>query len=136
MTHRPLVFAILAAAIAITAPALASGNSASRAEKGQAKLAKLLEGRTAGKPTSCILTYHNDNLQVIDGTALVYGRGRTIYVNIPDDPASLDQGDTLVVRRYGSRLCSTDIITTIDQPSGSYTGNIFLGDFVPYTKDS
>ena len=48
---------------------------------GDQKLAKLLEGRVAGEPRSCINTRVNSQSQVIDGTAVVYGHGRTIWVS-------------------------------------------------------
>ena len=71
---------------------------------------------------------------MIDGTALVYGRGRTIYVNVTRDPDDIDDDDILVSRRYGSQICKMDIVTTIDRFSGFYSGKDFLEDFVPYTR--
>ncbi|MEP2735529.1 MAG: hypothetical protein ABJP34_04450 [Erythrobacter sp.] len=102
--------------------------------KGDQRLAKLLEGRIAGEPVSCIRHRTNDRLQVIDDTALVYGRGKTIYVNYTQRPDRIDDRDTLVTRRYGSQVCKTDIITTIDNLNGIYTGNVFLSEFIPYTR--
>lgn len=103
--------------------------------KGEAKLAKMLEGRVAGEPQRCIRSFPQVNLTVIDDTALVYRSGRTLYVNVPKNPGSIDDNDTLVRRTsFGSRLCNTDIITTVDQGSGFMTGTILLGEFVPYTK--
>jgi hypothetical protein len=74
------------------------------------------------------------DLTIIDGTALVYKSGKTLYVNIPRNADDIDDRDTLVTRRSSSRLCRTDIVTTQDSSIGMYTGNIFLGDFVPYRK--
>ena len=63
--------------------------------------------------------------------------GGKVYRNtLPHSCPSLGFEEAFTYETSLSQLCSTDIITTIDQPSGSYTGNIFLGDFVPYTKDS
>jgi hypothetical protein len=101
---------------------------------GDQKLAKLLEGRVAGEPRNCINTRVNSESQVIDGTALVYGRGRTIWVNVPANARDLDDRDALLVRQYGANLCRQDIVTTFDTNGGFYTGNVFLGDFVPYTR--
>jgi hypothetical protein len=101
---------------------------------GDQKLAKLLEGRVAGEPRSCINTRVNSDSEVIDGTAVVYGRGRTIYVNVPSNARDLDSGDALLVRQTGSQLCRQDIVTTFDTSGGFYTGNVFLTDFVPYTR--
>jgi hypothetical protein len=101
---------------------------------GDQKLAKLLEGRVAGEPRSCINTRVNSESQVIDGTAVVYGRGRTIWVNVPANARDLDDNDALLIRQTGAQLCRQDIVTTFDSSGGFYTGNLFLGDFVPYTR--
>ena len=120
---------------AIAGLALTAGPSvAGERLSGEARLAKLLEGRVAGKPKSCINTFSNRNSRVIDETALVYGSGRTIWVNVPRNAEDLDDSDALVIRMHGSQLCRQDIVTTIDTASGFYTGNVFLGDFVPYTR--
>jgi len=103
--------------------------------KGEKELAKLLEGRVAGEPTSCIQTPPNDRVRVIDDTAIVYGRGKTIYVNRTSRPSDIDDRDTMVIRRFsGSQLCKTDTVTTIDRGSQMFSGVIFLSEFVPYTR--
>jgi hypothetical protein len=107
---------------------------AKQRETGEEKLAKLLEGRVAGEPENCISEWQSRNMRVIDGTALVYGRGDTIYVNRTRNPQDIDRHDLLVFYRFGSQLCRLDRVTTTDRISGFYTGNIFLTDFVPYTR--
>ena len=103
--------------------------------KGEKELAKLLEGRVAGEPASCIRTPPNDRVRVIDDTAIVYGRGKTIYVNRTSRPSDIDDRDTMVIRRFsGSQLCKTDTVTTIDRGSQMFSGVIFLSEFVPYTR--
>lgn len=102
--------------------------------KGEIRLAKLLEGREAGEPISCIRQRPNDNVQVIDNTAIVYGRGNTIYVNYTKDPDDLDDSDVLVSRRFGAHKCKSDIVTKVDNINGVYAGNVFLSDFIPYKR--
>jgi hypothetical protein len=127
-------------ALAAAAFALATGASAAPkgpdpvAAKGEARLAKMLEGRVAGKPVSCISAQIGSNLQVIDRTAIVYNAGSTIYVARADDPGSLNSDDILVIKRFGSQICRQDIIHTIDRTSGFMTGVVFLRDFTPYTR--
>ena len=112
-----------------------SDNSTEQQSETERELEELLEGRVAGQPESCIYTRPNSRMRVIDNTAIVYGRGKTIYVNRTARPENLDDRDTMVIRRFsGSQLCRQDIITTVDAFSGMYTGNIFLSDFVPYTR--
>ncbi len=129
MMKPALVLAALAATAVVAAPSVARERPS-----GDQQLAKVLEGRVAGKPESCINTRVYQNQRVIDGTAVVYGRGRTIYVNVPRNAEDLDDWDAMVVRQFGSQLCRQDIVTTIDTSTGMYTGNVFLGDFVPYTR--
>ncbi len=112
----------------------ATGAEAKPKQTGEQKLAKMLEGRVAGEPRSCIFTTPSSSIRVIDDTALVYRSGGTLWVNVPADPSSLDDDDIMVVRRTGSQLCNLDVITTVDRYSGFYNGNVFLGDFVPYRK--
>ncbi|WP_133366633.1 hypothetical protein [Qipengyuania sediminis] len=128
------IIGTLAAATAalgfLAAPAMAEHHS------GEERLAKLIEGRVAGEPRSCITTRPTGNdLTVIDGTALVYKEGGTLWVNRTRTPDAIDSDDVLVVRRFGgSGLCRTDSITLADRLTGMFTGVIFLDDFVPYEK--
>lgn len=100
--------------------------------EGEARLAEMLAGKTAGKPQSCIPARPTSDLTIIDETAVVYEAGSTIYVARPENPESLDSWDVLVVERFGGQLCKQDIIRTVDRSSGFTTGVVFLGDFVPY----
>lgn len=102
---------------------------------GEERLAKLIEGRSAGAPRNCIATNSNHNLTVIDKTAIVYKQGRKVWVNRTKHPETLDDDDIMVIRKFGtSSLCRQDMITTIDRSSGMFTGAVFLADFVPYEK--
>lgn len=109
---------------------------ASPRQSGEQRLAEMLEGRTAGAPLDCVRTMPNTDLTVIDGTAIVIRRGSTLYVNRTQDPASLDEDDYLVLKRFGDagQLCSVDTMTSFDRGSNIYSGNVFLTEFVPYTK--
>ncbi|MDC0886452.1 hypothetical protein OAS19_01490 [Altererythrobacter sp.] len=129
---KPILSAVALIAMSGT-PAMAEDPDAPLT-KGEQKLAKMLEGREAGEPQSCIRARPVRKFTVIDRTAIVYRIGRTMYVNVPRNAGSLDDSDALVFRRFGSQVCKTDIVTSIDRFNGFYTGNVFLGDFVPYTK--
>ena len=121
------------AALAFSAPAVAQ-QAADQPTKGDERLAEMLEGREAGKPEKCIRAFPVRDFTIIDGTALVYESGTTLYVNYTRDPESLDRDDLLVVQQSGSRFCDTDIVRTRDRAGQFYTGNIFLSDFIPYKK--
>ena len=123
------------AAIALGAVALSGGAAIAKEKKsGEEELAEMLDGRVAGEPKHCIPTRLNESLSIIDGTAIVYRAGRTLYVNRTAHPQNLDWNDVLVITRFsGSELCKLDRVTTIDRGSGFFTGVVFLTDFVPYT---
>lgn len=134
--------ATLAASVAIAAgilvaPALlATPAYAARAKlTGEERLAKLLDGREAGNPVSCIPVSQTDNTTVIDKTAIVYKVGRTLYVNRPRNPDSLDDDDLMVTRLYGSQLCRLDTVQMHDRTfPRMWNGFVALGEFVPYRK--
>ena len=121
-----------AALIGAAMPAIA----AQRDNKaGEAALAKAIAGRVAGTPVSCISQPTIRSSQVIDGTAIVYDVGGTLYVNRPRIGAeSLDDDDILVSRTVSTQLCSLDTIRLVDNASRIDQGFVTLGEFVPYTK--
>lgn len=123
--------AVMAAAVGLVASPLMAARPS-----GEEQLAKLLEGRVAGEPRSCIATIGSRGLTVIDKTAIVYKAGNKVWVNRTADPRSIDDDDILVIRKFGSssQLCRSDNITLADRFSGMFSGVIFLEDFVPYEK--
>ncbi|HEX4739692.1 MAG TPA: hypothetical protein VH331_19255 [Allosphingosinicella sp.] len=121
----------LAAAATLAAPAAASPRL-----HGEAQLTKILEGRTAGKPVDCIDLSRVYSSQIVDGTAIVYDSGNTLYVNRPRGGAeSLGNWDVMVTKPFGHELCRPDVVQLLDSGSHFYKGSVFLGDFVPYTRD-
>lgn len=122
---------IAAAAGLVAAPVEAARKS------GEERLAKLIEGRVAGEPKSCISTIGSRSLTVIDKTAIVYKDGSRVWVNRTAHPEDIDEDDILIIRKFGSsNLCRTDTITLADRSSGMFSGVMFLEDFVPYEKTS
>jgi hypothetical protein len=117
------------------APDVEAETEAAPLSKGEARLAKLLDGRVAGEPQSCIRSDPRQRSQTIDGTAYVYGSGNTIYVQRTRHPDSINDRDALVINRFsGNQLCRVDIATTIDPVTGIFTGVVQFDDFVPYTR--
>ena len=99
------------------------------------ELAKAIEGRVAGAPVSCIDPRINANSRVIDKTAIIYGSGRTIYVQQPQNPQVLRNDDILVTELMGtSQLCNVDIIRLFDRNGFWWRGFVSLNRFVPYTR--
>ncbi len=98
------------------------------------ELAKLVEGREAGKPVSCISLDDTRDMTVLDKTAIVYHSGSVIWVNRPRNAEQVDSDDILVTYPTGSQLCSLDMVHTVDRVGHFPTGFLNLGDFVPYRK--
>lgn len=94
-----------------------------------------LAGRTPGKPRRCIPIIQAEGLRIDDGNRLLYGHGRTVWVNsFSESCTGLRQGDTLVVESIGSRYCRGDIVRTTGPVSRIPGPACILGDFVPYTR--
>ena len=129
-----ILSALLAAAV-LTAGMPLSAAARDNA-KAEARLAKALEGRVAGKPVDCINLRDIQSSEIIDRTAILYRTsGGRLYVNRPQIGAeSLERDDILVVRTWDSRLCSIDTIRLVDQGSRFERGFVGLGSFVPYAK--
>lgn len=125
-----------AAASALLALGAAPATAESIAERGEARLAEMLEGRVAGEPQACITTMRSGNrLRVVENVGLVYDAGSTIYVARATNPESLSWTDVPVIDRFSpSRLCRTDMMTTIDRSTGFFSGVLFIEEFVPYTR--
>ena len=129
---KALALILAGAAIALTG---AAASAETRAEKAEAELAKMLEGRSPGEPVKCITAFHGNNIRVIDHVGIVYEAGDTIYVARATHPHHLDHWDVPVIERFGGQLCSNDIMRTVDRSSGHITGPLFLEDFVPYKRN-
>ena len=127
---RSLIALTAAAVILTSAPGVAAPRL-----KGEAELARALEGRVAGEPVRCINLRAIRSSRIIARTAIIYEAGGTIYVNRPAGGAeSLDHWDTLVTRPFGSQLCSIDIVRLYDTGSRMQTGFVALGEFIPYRR--
>jgi len=89
------------AALALTGTSVSAGSAANGdTRQGEARLARMIAGRTAGTPQSCIDTFRSDKLEVIPGVAVVYDGGKTVYVARPKDPHMLGRNDALVTDRF------------------------------------
>ncbi|MDF0489339.1 hypothetical protein PX554_14475 [Sphingomonas sp. H39-1-10] len=102
---------------------------------GEAKLAKMLEGRVAGKPVDCLSLTQIRSSEIIDRTAIVYTTSDgTIYVNRPSGANFLDDDDILVSEPRGGQTCRIDIVRLIDRGTRMAGASVGLNDFVPYPR--
>jgi hypothetical protein len=126
MIHR-LAPVALAALVATTALAARSDDPA--------RLEKLLAGRTAGKPVSCLPPGPNSNSTTVGGT-VVYQMGRTYYVQRFMGGCPALRNDRVLISTHPTgRTCRGDIAQiAMQQPPGMSVGSCVFDDFTPYTK--
>ena len=103
-------------------------------EAGEARLAKLIQGRVAGAPIRCLDTSQRRDLEVVDRTALVFKDGATYYVNRPSGANFLSWSDVPVFKLWGSQLCSNDLVHLVDRSSGMPGAALSMGEFIPYRR--
>jgi hypothetical protein len=127
---RKLAFALAAGAALLAGTALAAKPKLT----GEEQLNKLLEGRVAGQPVNCLPLFDTRDQQVIDKTAIVYGTGRTIWVNRPTNAQDLDRDDVMVSEIHTSQVCKLDVVRLHDRSGGWFRGFVGLEQFVPYRK--
>jgi len=129
---KRIALTLAGAALALSGAAVSA--KPTLGEEGEARLARMLEGRTAGDPVSCISAMRSNDIQIIQHVGVVYEAGDTIYVARPSDPRAFGPWDVPIIERFGSQLCKHDIKRTIDRNDGFVSHVVFLSDFVPYTK--
>ncbi|WP_395445768.1 hypothetical protein [Caulobacter sp. UC70_42] len=100
---------------------------------GEARLAKILEGRTAGPPLDCVDLRSVETVEIIDRTAILYRMpGGRLYVSRPEaGAADLKWDSTLTSRTVGARLCRYDTMIASRFGGASF---LLLGPFAPYGK--
>jgi len=128
-------FILIAACLGLLGGTGAAIAHPSDKSQGEAKLARALEGRVAGAPVDCIQLRDIRSSRIIDGIAILYDTGSTIYLNRPASGASwLDDNDVLVTDTHSSQLCSIDVVRLFDSASHAPDGSVGLGKFIPYTR--
>ena len=127
---RKIAIALATAAALLAGPSLEARSRLTP----QQELDKLTAGRVPGQPVHCLSNFQTREMRVLDKTAIVYGWGNTIWVNVPRNAQDLDDDNIVVTRSSSSELCDLDIVTTVDRSAGMFNGTISLGQFVPYRR--
>ena len=108
-----------------------------RSAKAQKQYDQLLAGKVAGKPASCLPTFNQNDMVVIDEQTIAFRQGRNrVYVNhMQGGCTNLGGSNALVTRQFGtSQLCRGDIAQVVDLQNHFTVGSCVFGDFVPYAK--
>jgi hypothetical protein len=94
-----------------------------------------LAGRVAGAPQRCIPFNRTDPLRMADGRTLLYGYGRTIWVNrLGPRCSGFPRDAILIAEPLGAQYCRGDRIRSVDPVSHLPGPACIIGDFVPYTR--
>ena len=126
------MFRSMLLALAVAAPAAAAGPD------GEAKLARLIAGRTAGPPRSCISRRPDDRSEVVEKVGVVFDVGATRYVSrFQGGCEQLTAFTQIVTRTPTTQLCAGDIADVVTNPPPAINvGSCTYGEFVPYARGS
>lgn len=110
-----------------------------RSSQNQAKYERLLAGKVAGPPVSCVPSYRANDMIVIDENTVIFkqGGGSRLYVaNMQGGCSNLGRFNyTMVTRQVGaSGLCRGDIADIVDPTNGFLVGSCTFGQFTPYSN--
>jgi hypothetical protein len=108
------------------------------AARSQQRLQSLLAGKTAGRPISCLPSYNQNDMQIIDGRTVAFRLGaRTVYLMHLSPGCELLNGGggyALVTKEFGGMgLCRGDIARVFDTTSRITVGSCGVDSIVPYT---
>ena len=122
------------AALLLGACATPQQQAATEAKRDQ-ELAKVLAGRTPGKPENCIPTGFIDGPQVV-GDSLIYRQtGKRLWRSQVRDRCPFLRDDQIVVSiLYGAQVCRNDRFRLVDRGSPIASADCTFGEFVPYDK--
>lgn len=125
----------LLVAAAVMAGCSTAPQQVGRTVEAEATLDRMLGGRVAGQPLSCLPPYGRNEMVTVDGNTILFRSGSTVYRNDlrSSGCSNLGGGYSLVTQNSGGRLCSGDIAQVADIRNGITVGSCVLGDFVPYT---
>jgi hypothetical protein len=110
---------------------------AMRTAENQAKFERLLAGKVAGPPVSCLPSQRANDMTVIDENTVIFRQSSNhVYIGQMQGGCSMlgRPGYALVTKQLGSSgLCHGDIATVVDTHGGFTVGSCVIGDFVPYS---
>jgi len=103
----------------------------------QQEFDRLLAGKVAGRPQSCLPHYSSNDMVVIDERTIAFRDGnRRVYINhMMGGCSNLGGSYALVTRQFGSAdLCRGDIGQVVDLTNHFTVGSCVFGDFIPYAR--
>lgn len=130
-------FVSIVVASAVAGCAAAPPRAAIVDQKAQARLNQLLAGKVPGAPQSCLASYRQNDMVVIDDYTIAFRDGTNrVWIQKPKGGCNLLGAGSyaLVTRSFGGMgLCRGDIAQVVDTLSHTQVGSCVMSDFVPYT---
>lgn len=106
--------------------------------KAQTRLNQLLAGKVPGPPQSCLQSYRQNDMVVIDDYTIAFRDGPSrVWINKPQGGCNLLSAGpyALVTRETGGLgLCRGDIGRVVDTLNRATVGSCVMSDFIPYTR--
>lgn len=95
-----------------------------------------LAGRIPRAPVHCVsaLDRRDLRLSASDRSTLIYGTGKTIWVNRLGPGCTFSWSDIPLFEVTGASYCRGDMVGSIDESSHMRGPSCPLGDFIPYTR--
>lgn len=128
---------LLVTGVALVACTTTAAEPPTRTAKSQAEYQRLVADKVAGAPLSCLPSYRQNDMVVIDERTIAFRDGRArVYVNHMQGACN-NLGGTyaLVTKTFGSsQLCRGDIGQVVDLTNHFTVGSCVFGDFIPYTR--
>jgi hypothetical protein len=134
---RGISFLVIGAALVACSTTAAQQQQPIRTAKAQKQYDQLLAGKVAGPPVSCLPSYNQNDMVVIDDRTIAFRNGSSrVYVNhMQGGCSNLGGPYALVTKTFGSaQLCRGDIGQVVDLTNHFTVGSCVFGDFVPYAK--
>ena len=105
--------------------------------KAQEKLSRLLAGKVAGPPVSCLPSYRQKDMTVIDDYTIAFRDGvDRVWINKPHGGCNLLASGSYALVTHGvggMGLCRGDIGNVVDSMNHVTVGSCVMSDFIPYT---
>ena len=104
--------------------------------RAQQKLTRLLAGKVAGAPQSCLPSYRQKDMTVIDDYTIAFRDGTNrVWLNKPPGGCNLLSAGpyALVTHTSIGSTCRGDIASVMDTINHASVGSCVFSDFVPYS---
>ncbi len=99
---------------------------------------KLIAGKVAGPPVSCLPNYNANDMSIIDSQTVAFrvGGSTTYIMHLSPGCNGLGSGNAaLLTKQFGAGgLCHGDIAQTFDTFNRMTVGSCVIGDIIPFTR--